>query len=139
MDNIITKFNTVFRNIKKEKGSDFYLFMVLRMDEFTDKWSVVVSAPWNTSKNQHGSFRYIAEKIREVLTPEEISTIARIGTFLPDEHLVTLFNQAVRVRDGDPVKLENRKINGYFVHEAYIFESIPFKDINITTEANPTT
>ncbi|MEK7572231.1 MAG: hypothetical protein AAB553_08225 [Patescibacteria group bacterium] len=129
MDNIITKFQIVYTNIKQERNSGFYLFMVLKMDEFTDKWSVVISAPWYNSENQHETFQYITNNIRKVLTPAEISTIARVGTFLPTEHLVTLVNQTVRVTGGSPVRLEDTKINGYQIHEAYIFESIPPNDL----------
>lgn len=127
---IIAKFETIFKNIKEEKRSNFYLFMVLKMDEFTDKWSVVISAPWNTAQNQHETFQYIARKITEVLTPEETSTIARIGTFLPDEHLVVLINQAFKIKDDSPVRIENKKVNGFQVHEAYIFESLPPTELN---------
>lgn len=132
MDNIITKFQTVYTNIKQDKKSDFYLFMVLKMDEYTDKWSVAISAPWYTHENQQETFKYLSKKINEVLTSAEISKIARVGTFLPSEHLVLLVNQEVVVVGKEPVKLENTKINGYQIHEAYIFQSISPADLKLT-------
>lgn len=98
--------------------------MILKMDEFVDKWSIVVSAPWLTSDNQAEMFDYLSTKIRQALNQEERSSIARLGTFQPNEHLVRLMNQSIRVGGGSPVKLENTKINGYLIHEAHIFESI---------------
>jgi len=130
MENIITKFQTIFSTIKLEKNSNFYLFMVLKMDEYTDKWSVVVSAPWMTSENSRESFNYIAQKITQVLTKEEVSNLARIGVFQPNEHLITLVTQTIRIQDAEPMKIENTKLNGYTIHEAYIFESIPPQTTN---------
>lgn len=123
MEDIITKFQSIYSNIKEEKGN-LYLFMILKMDELVDKWSIVVSAPWLTNENQAEVFNYLLTKIRQTLNQEEGSSIARLGTFQPNEHLVRLVNQSIRVEGGSPIKLENTKINGYLIHEAYIFESV---------------
>jgi hypothetical protein len=124
MDDIISKFQTIFNNMKQEKGS-FYVFMILKMDEYINKWSIVVSTPWISRENQRENFIYIVNKIRRNLTLEESATIARLGLFQPDEHMIRLINQSIRVETGTAVKLENTKLNGYLIHEAYIFESIP--------------
>jgi hypothetical protein len=122
MDNIIDKFQVLYSEIKKEKGS-FYLFVVLKINEYADKWSVVVSAPWMSGQNQKDNFNYIAQKITSILSKEEISTIARVGLFRSDEHLVDLFTKTIQVEGTGAVHLENTKINGYQIHDAYVFES----------------
>lgn len=124
MQNLIDKFQIIYSEIKKEKGN-FYLFMVLKMDEFTNKWSVVVSAPWATREKQKDSFSEVARKITSSFSKEEISSIARIGIFQPDEHLIKLITGSIRVQDGPAIKLDNTKINGFQIHEGYIFESKP--------------
>ena len=129
MEDIIRKFQLIYTDLKREKGS-FYVFMILKMDEFVNKWSIVVSAPWITKGNQNENFTYLVDKIKETLTLEESSTIARLGIFQPDEHLIRLINQSIRVDSGTPVRLENTKLNGYLIHEAYIFESISLQDLN---------
>ena len=128
MENIVTKCRTIYKQIKKEKG-DFYLFMILKKDEITDKWSVVVSAPWFNGRNQKECFEYVARKITKNLSKDEITTIARVGLFLPNEHLIMLVNGAVKIENCDaPVKFENTQMNGFKIHEAYIYESIPQKN-----------
>jgi hypothetical protein len=123
MENIITKFKTIYLEVKSEKGP-CNLFMVLKMDDFTDKWSLAISAKWITQENKKEIFKYVADKLTSRMSPAEISTIARLGIFLPDEHLVNLFNSAVAIQgNGEPIRLVNTKINGFQVHEAYIFES----------------
>lgn len=123
MQNLIDKFQAVHSEIRKEKG-DFYLFMVFKMDEFADKWSVAISAPWATREKQKESFQEVARKITRSFSTEEVSSIARIGIFQPDEHLVRLITGAVRVQDGSKIKIEDQKINGFEIHEGYIFESV---------------
>lgn len=122
MQNLIDKFQTVHSEIRKEKGN-FYLFMVLKMDEFADKWSVFVSAPWATREKQKESFQEVARKITSSFSREEISSIARIGIFQPDEHLVRLITSTIHVQEGPAVKLNDTPINGFQIHEGYIFES----------------
>jgi len=123
MENIITKFQTIYNSVRTEKGS-FTLFMILKMDEYTDKWSILISAPWITQDNKSEIFKYLAGIISSKLTQQEVTTIARLGLFLPNEHLVTLFTGTFRVQaNSAPIKLVNTKVNGYQVHEAYIYES----------------
>lgn len=121
-DNLVQKFQIIYNNINSER-SDIYLFAILKMDEYVDKWSVIVSASWIRRENQRDGFNYIARKMQEVLSEKDVSTIARIGTFQPDEHIVRLFNNSVSVQGGSSVKLEDTKINGFQIHEAYIYQS----------------
>src|SRR5476649_2705245 len=106
---LINKFHTIYTNIVTEKGNT-YLFMVVKMDEYVDKWSVVVSASWISRENQREEFTYLARKMGEILTPEELLTVARIGIFQPDEHIVQLFNSTFRVQGGSNVRLSNNTI-----------------------------
>ncbi len=124
MEDITLKFQKIYSDLKVEKG-DFYVFMILKMDEFVNKWSVVVSAPWITKKSRDRDFEYIVNKFKDSFSPEESATIARLGIFQPDEHLIKLINQSIRVSTPTPIKLEETKLNGYLIHEAYIFESNP--------------
>ncbi len=123
-ENLINKFQTIYNNIVTEKGNT-YLFMIIKMDELIDKWSVIASASWITRDNQRDSFTHIATELERILTREELITIARIGIFQPEDHIVKLFNSSFRVQGGNAVRLQNTKLNGFQVHEAYVFESVP--------------
>lgn len=128
MQDIQTQFQSIFAQLKKGHKQDFYLFMILKMDEYVDKWSIAISAPWITKENFQQGFKEIADIITKTLTSEQISTVARIGIFQPNEHLIKVITRSVRIRGGSPVKFENTKINGYKIHLAYIFESNPPED-----------
>lgn len=136
MEEIVNKFQTIYSSIRAEKGP-FYLFMILKMDELIDKWSVVASASWIKRESQAENFKYITDKIRGTLTAEESLAIARVGTFQPEEHLVRLINNAVRVQGGQAVYMTNNKINGYLIHEAYVFESVPPEGLSTSPSPSP--
>ncbi|GEM_PF-1624176 len=133
MENIITKLQSVYSELKKEKG-EFFLFMVMKIDEYTDKWSMAISASWITSENRKTEFDYIAGKINANLTESEVAAIARVGIFQPEEHLVKLITESYRTEGDTPIRLENTKVNGYQIHEAYIFEArVPNENINTSS------
>ena len=107
--------------IKESRGA-VSVFAIIKMDEITDKWSVVFSAPWIDKENKTEVFNYLRGLLLEHLSAEEIPTIARLGLFLNNEHLIQLILKSVKVENGE-VNLKDTALNGYKIHEAYIFES----------------
>ncbi|OGF26448.1 hypothetical protein A2477_00695 [Candidatus Falkowbacteria bacterium RIFOXYC2_FULL_47_12] len=114
---MVEKFKTILNSIETERGN-VAIFALLRMDEFVDKWTVVISAPWATDENRHEVFEMIRKKIVDTLTSAEASEIARIAIFPIDEHLI----QELLQFKSDTV-VENKKINGNDIHSAYIIKS----------------
>lgn len=114
---MVEKFITILRDIKATKG-DVCLFALLKMDEFTDKWTVVLSAPWATEGDAE-TFKYVLRKIRDSLAPEEVGTIARISIFAPTDHLITDLTE--KYRSGAIIK--DTRANGNQIHFGHIIES----------------
>lgn len=118
---MVEKFKNILAEILKEKGT-VNVFAIIKMDEITDRWSVVFSAPWIEQKNTSEIFQYLRELILKYLTNEESSTIARISVFTNKAHLIQLILKSVKVENGE-INLKDTTLNGYKIHEAYIFES----------------
>jgi hypothetical protein len=116
---MVEKLKQLLDEIIKEKGQ-VILFAIMSADELTDKWSVVFSASWINETNRNDHFAYLINKINSHLTPEETSSIARVGVFAQDYYLVPLL---LGYQSGQ--KIENIQINGFFVKEAYIIASNP--------------
>ena len=114
---MVEKFKTILSSIELERG-EVAIFALLKMDEFVDKWTVVISASWATDDNRPEVFEMIRKKIIDTLTPAEVAEIARISIFSIDEHLI----QELLQFKTDAV-IENRKINGNEVHSAHIIKS----------------
>lgn len=114
---MVEKFKKIVEEISQTNGR-FTVFALLKMDEYTSKWSVVFAASWITDENKSEVFEIVRKKIIENLTKEEISSIARIGIFTSDEHLI---QELLRYREG--TRIESEQVNGNIIHEGYIFAS----------------
>lgn len=111
---MVDKFRQVVEQITREKGA-MYLFAILKMDELTDKWTIIVAAPWIDSH----SFSYIRDILIKKFTSEEIDTVARLGIFPKSEHIV---EELLKYQSGAIIN-EDQKINGNLIHEAHILVS----------------
>jgi hypothetical protein len=119
---MVEKFKKILNSVEAERGS-VAIFALLKMDEFIDKWTVVISASWATDDNRAEVFELVRKKIIETLKPVEVAEIARIAIFPIDEHLIEELLQFKT----DSV-IENKQINGNTVHSAYIIKSEENKD-----------
>ena len=115
---MVDKFKEILKQIIAKKGP-VTLMALMKMDDIVDKWSVVFSASWSSDeKGRNEAFKLIFDLTKDILDIDERNSIARIGIFPEKEHLIELLLQYQK-----DAKIENRKINGNFVHEAYILES----------------
>ena len=112
---MVEKFRKIFATIKNEKGGVF-IFALMKMDELTDKWTVVLSAPWAVEGDAE-VFKYILDLIKTQLLPEEVSTVARISIFPQTDHLIEMLS---KYASGASI---SGKINGNQIHEGYIIEA----------------
>lgn len=112
---MVEKFKKILEKIKKERGH-VTLFALLRMDELTNKWTIIISAPW-AKEGDKEIFKYLLSVIKEELQKDELGTIARLGIFPRDHHFIQLLLE----QQPDKV-MQNEQINGNLVHEGYIVE-----------------
>ena len=103
-----------------EQHKEVWLFALLKMDEFVDKWSIIISAPWSTEENRDIEFQEIIVLLNNELSEEELYSIARIVFLKKDDHLI---QELMKRSSGTELKSE--PINGNAVHEGYIIESNP--------------
>src|SRR3989344_6575833 len=101
-----------------EQHKEVWLFALLKMDEFVDKWSIIISAPWSTEENRDIEFQEIIVLLNNELSEEELYSIARIVFLKKDDHLI---QELMKRSSGTELKSE--PINGNAVHEGYIIES----------------
>ena len=119
---MVDKFKIILNKIKTEKGS-VALFALLKMDEFTDRWTVLLSADW-AKEGDFEAFKYLHNIIKENISSEELSTIARFGVFTKTNHLVELLRKYKQNS-----RIQEEKVNGNVIHEGYILESEETEDI----------
>lgn len=115
---MVEKFKHILEQLKSSKGN-VTLFAILKMDELTDKWTVIVSAVWINESTKKEIFALVRDLMIEQFTPEEMATIARLGIFSTNEHIV---QELLKYKEGAIID-EDEKVNGSIVHNAYILAS----------------
>ena len=85
--------------ISKEKG-EFSLFMLLHREEGTDKYDLIVSAPWLEVDKRQG-LEYLVEKVQSKLNRDELLTISRIVILEKDNPTLAAVLKAINVKQGD--------------------------------------
>lgn len=118
---MVEKFNNILRQIQNDKGI-VTLFMILRMEEVTDKWSVILSAPWANDEDKDEIFLYIRTLLINHLDQNELLSIARIGLLKGDDKIVRAVTNNISVQNGS-VQLKNTYLDGLKIFDAYVFQS----------------
>ena len=112
----IKKILTVIYEDKKEVS----LLALLKMDELTDRWSIIFSAPGLEDESKRKEmFDYLIKLILKNLNEEDINSVARVAVFPLDNHLV---QDLLKYRKDYSIT-ESTKVNGNIVHEGFILES----------------
>jgi len=119
MNEITEKLRRVEQEISTKKGP-LNLFAFLEREDVSERWDVVVSAPW--AKFDEATLRYVGEVLKRHLTPAEMTTLARIVILEPAEDPVRAINDAYDVEHGQ-VELIHPSRFGLPVKYGYIITS----------------
>ncbi len=114
---MVEKFKKILHKIEEVKGA-VTLFAIIKTDDLSGKWSIVLCAPWAAEGD---AFEFIKNLIAPTLTNEENESIARIGIFPKEDRLI---QSLLAFRSGFVIK-EDTKINGFTIQEGHIFASNP--------------
>lgn len=119
---MVDKFKKILFELEKA-NKDVSLLALLKMDEITDRWSVIFSANGlEEEAKRREMFEYLVNLIIKYVNEEDIKSIARVGVFPISNHLVQdllKYNKNFSIKELTPV-------NGNVVHEGYILESKSF-------------
>lgn len=116
---MVEKFEKILDEARKA-NKEIYLFAVLKMDEITDRWTVIVSGPnFEDLKHKNSVFNFLVKSMLNTFTAEEKKAIARVGLFPLDNHLVT---DLLGYKKGYKFS-GSTAVNGNLIHEGFILES----------------
>lgn len=115
-ETFIQKFKEILTELKKD--STVFLLAILKMDDITDRWTVVLSESSHDSKTQIDAFSKVRSLLLSKLDEQERSTIARIGVFNKNDHFVDVMVNKYRANDYIDT---DEKLNGNLIHEGYVF------------------
>jgi hypothetical protein len=120
-NDVIDKFASLEADVAKKRG-DFVLFALFAREDVTDRWDLIVSAPW--AKNSEEGVKLLVGEIKSRLGSKELQNLSRIVVVGPKDPPVQALNKFVRVEHG---KVELREVNlfGTRIDRAYIITSKP--------------
>lgn len=98
MKNIVEKIKEIEHDVSSEKG-DFSLFALFLREDAEDSWDLLIAAPW-IEKNKAESLKYIAKKVQEKLSPDEIIKISRIVIIDEKNPALSAIHNAMHVEHG---------------------------------------
>lgn len=113
--------NTVPKNFERVsdklvQSEDFNLFAVLKMDDVSDRWSVLISGrDLDEDSKRRTLYPRIFDVLEQELEPDESEQVARIGVFPASDHLI---GELLSRGEGE---VNNAKVNGNYIHEGRIF------------------
>jgi hypothetical protein len=119
MNRLTAKVRQVEQQIANEKGA-LNLFAFLEREDLSDRWDLVVSAPW--AKQDEATLRYIADVIRRHLTPAEMTILARVVVLEAAEDPVKAITERYDVEHGQ-VEFHDPEQFGLPVKHGYIITS----------------
>ncbi|HSX17093.1 MAG TPA: hypothetical protein VLH86_03270 [Patescibacteria group bacterium] len=114
---MVEELNPLVEELKKD--SRILLFALLKMDELTDRWTVIISGDnLESIEDRKPLFEYVARTLGADTYQETLKKhdVARIGIFPLTNHLVEDLRKY-----GEDSEIENEKANGNFIHKGHIF------------------
>jgi hypothetical protein len=103
-----------------EKGA-FLLFALFLREDAPDLWDLVVSAPWiEADKGQ--ALAYIASKVKEALSPDEVTKLSRIALVDRNNPALEAIQRAIHIEHG-LADVQDSIFFGMPIRHAYIVTS----------------
>jgi len=119
MNSFTEKIRRLEREVAEERGS-LNLFALLERDDLTNRWDLVVSAPW--AKQDEETLRYLAASLKRLLTPEEMTRLSRLVVLDASHDPVKAITETYDVEHGE-VELRDPVSFGLPVRHGYIITS----------------
>ncbi len=120
MKDIVQKLIAKEHQIAEEKGG-FLLFALFLREDSPGKWDLLVSAPW-ISRDKAESLKYLASKVQEALTPEELLLLSRIVLIDDTNPALGAVQRAIHVEHG-MAEIRDSNFFGLQIKHAYLITS----------------
>ena len=122
MNALFDKIKEIDREISNEVGG-LVLFGLFKPEETPQRWDVVVSADW-AGPEKMPALAYVAGKLQQRLSREQLLTLSRVVPLAPSEEFVQSVLRTIRV-DHDGLEIYYRPFNGILMREAFIVTANP--------------
>ena len=116
----------ILNDVAAEKGSLYFAMLTQTIPEVSDRWTLIVSAPWVDSSGARTIVSYLSSRLGEQLSKNALAHIDRI---VPVSRTDPLVERMLTLRPrslADPVRhFVNWRAGEIFMPEGYIFAVDP--------------
>lgn len=120
MRDLLEKFIELERRLSRERG-EFSLFALFLREDASDKWDLVVAAPW-IEEDRKAALAYITTQIQQHFTPEELARLSRIVLVNQSNPALEAMNQVINCHHGQN-EVRDSNFFGLQIKHAYIITS----------------
>jgi hypothetical protein len=128
MRDLLGKFVELERRLSLEKG-DFSLFALFLREDASDKWDLIVAAPW-IEEDRKGALAYITNQIQQLFDSDELARLSRVVLVDRSNPAVEAINQALNCLHGQN-EVRDSNFFGLQIKHAYIITS---RRLNVDAE-----
>ena len=125
MKKLVEKLANLEEEVAQEKHEKFLLFALFLREDAPALWDLLVSAPW-IEKNEYEAIKYLADKLKKHLRPEEILKLSRIVVIQKRNRylheLKEAIQKAIHVEHGI-AEIKNSNFFGLDIKHAYVITS----------------
>ncbi len=117
MNQLAAKVRKVEQDIARDRGS-LNLFALLEREDLSDRWDLVVSAPW--ARQDEPTIRYLTDIIKQNLSPSDMTLLSRVVVLDAGQDPVKAINEHYQVEHGqvelsDPGSYDLPAKHGYII------------------------
>lgn len=120
MKELVEKLNRIEKETSFEKG-EYELFALFLREDASSKWDILVSANW-VSKNKEDALKYLANKIQNVFSSEELLHISRIVLIESNNPSLPALQQAFHIEHG-VAEIKDSNFFGLEIKHAFLITS----------------
>ncbi len=120
MKELLGKFVELERSLSQEKG-DFSLFALFLREDASDKWDLIVAAPWIEAHRKE-ALAYITTQIQQLFNSEELVRLSRVVLVDQSNPAIEAINQAIKCRHGQN-EVRDSDFFGLQIKHAYVITS----------------
>ena len=120
MKELVEKLMVIEKETSTEKG-DYDLFALFLREDSSNKWEILVSAGW-INNNKDEALKYLAQKIQQVFTQDELFQISRIVIIEKNNPALPALQQVISIEHG-AAEIKDSNFFGLQIKHAFLITS----------------
>lgn len=125
MKELLNKLMLIEKETAKERGG-YDLFALFLREDAHDKWDIIIAADW-LKDNKGEALQYVARKVQNILTADELFKISRIVIIDDPSSALPVLEQAVKTTSNDATEIKDIVLFGLHIERAIIIATKNFE------------